>query len=98
MPKVSAKGYNDARQAQELNVWRRYPKTSVPVEAKLRWGLIPHWMKAPPEIQPINARPETIMEKRTLSDAYAKRRCIVPMEAFYERDQRRKLHAFGMKD
>jgi putative SOS response-associated peptidase YedK len=29
------------------------------------------------------------------SDAYAKLRCIVPMNAFYERDSRRKLHAFG---
>ena len=61
-------------------------------------GLIPHWMKSRPDIQPINARAETIAEKRMFSDAYAKRRCIVPMEVFYERDGRRKLHAFGMKD
>ena len=32
------------------------------------------------------------------SEAYAKRRCIVPTDAFYERDKRKKLHAFGMKD
>jgi putative SOS response-associated peptidase YedK len=32
------------------------------------------------------------------SDAFAKRRGIVPMDFFYERDSRRKLHAFCMKD
>ena len=32
------------------------------------------------------------------ADAYAKRRCIVPMDVFYERDKRWKLHAFAMTD
>jgi putative SOS response-associated peptidase YedK len=32
------------------------------------------------------------------ADAYVKRRCIVPMDAFYERDKRKKLHAFAMND
>src|SRR6202043_2273067 len=63
-----------------------------------RWGLIPHWMKARPEITPINARAETVADKRMFADAYAKRRCIVPMDAFYERDKRKKLHAFAMTD
>jgi putative SOS response-associated peptidase YedK len=96
--KLSVNGRNDARPGQELQIWRRHPETGEPVEGKLRWGLIPHWMKSRPEVQPINARAETIAEKRMFSDAYAKRRCIVPMEVFYERDQRRKLHAFGMTD
>ena len=96
--KLSMNGRNDARPGQELQVWRRHPETGEPVEGKLRWGLIPHWMKSRPDVQPINARAETIAEKRMFSDAYAKRRCIVPMEVFYERDQRQKLHAFGMND
>jgi putative SOS response-associated peptidase YedK len=88
----------DAKPSNELTVWRRHPDTNEPTAAKLRWGLIPHWMKARPEIQPINARAETVADKRMFSDAFAKRRCIVPMDAFYERDKRKKLHAFGMKD
>jgi len=88
----------DAKPSNELTVWRRRPETNEIRGGKLRWGLIPHWMKARPEIQPINARAETVAEKRMFSDAFAKRRCIVPMDAFYERDKRKKLHAFGMKD
>jgi putative SOS response-associated peptidase YedK len=89
---------SDAKPSMELSVWRRHPVTGQPIEAKLRWGLIPHWVKARPEVQPVNARAETISEKPMFKEAYAKRRCIVPMDAFYERDHRKKLHAFGMKD
>jgi putative SOS response-associated peptidase YedK len=88
----------DAKPSQDLPVWRRHPEMGEPTPGTLRWGLIPHWMKARPEIRPINARAETITEKRMFSEAYAKRRCIVPMAAFYERDARRKLHAFGLKN
>ena len=88
----------DAKPGNELPVWRRHPQTNEITSAKLRWGLIPHWMKARPEIQPINARAETVAEKRMFADAYAKRRCIVPMDVFYERDKRKKLHAFAMSD
>jgi putative SOS response-associated peptidase YedK len=88
----------DAKPSSELTVWRRHPVTGEPTAAMLRWGLIPHWMKARPEITPINARAETVADKRMFADAYAKRRCIVPMDAFYERDKRKKLHAFAMKD
>jgi putative SOS response-associated peptidase YedK len=88
----------DAKPGSELPVWRRHPVTHDITSATLRWGLIPHWMKARPEIRPINARAETVAEKRMFADAYAKRRCIVPMDVFYERDARRKLHAFAMMD
>jgi putative SOS response-associated peptidase YedK len=88
----------DARPGNELSVWRRHPQSGEIAEAKLRWGLIPHWMKARPEVRPINARAETIADKRMFAEAYARRRCIVPMDVFYERDQNKKLHAFGAVD
>ena len=88
----------DARPGSELSVWRRHPQTGAIAEAKLRWGLIPHWMKARPDMRPINARAETVAEKPMFSDAYARRRCIVPMDMFYERDQKKKLHCFGAAD
>src|SRR5580693_5094965 len=88
----------DAKPMTELPVLRRNPETNEITLDKLRWGLIPHWMKMRPERQPINARAETVAEKPMFSDAYVKRRCIVPMDRFYERDKGRKQHAFGMKD
>ena len=88
----------DARPTQELPVWRRHPQSGEPVAAKLRWGLIPHWMTTRPRLQPYNARAESVADNRLFADAYAKRRCIVPMELFYERDNKRKHHRFAMKD
>ncbi len=88
----------DAKPSEQLPVCRRHPETGEITITSLRWGLIPHGMKVRPQMQPINARAETVGEKPMFSDAYARRRCIVPMDVFYERDKRRKLHAFGMKD
>jgi putative SOS response-associated peptidase YedK len=51
----------------------------------LRWGLLPHWAKDPKAVrQPINARAETAATAPMFRDALARRRCLVPMDAFYE--------------
>lgn len=50
-----------------------------------RWGLIPFWAKDKGiGAKMINARIETLMEKPAFKNHLATRRCIVPMDGFYE--------------
>ena len=49
------------------------------------WGLIPHWMKEPPQGRRIiNARAETLLERPAFRGAVRYRRCLVPADGFYE--------------
>jgi putative SOS response-associated peptidase YedK len=88
----------EAGPAQILPAFREHPKTGLPVESDLSWGLIPHYAERRPDFRPIHARAETISEKRIFSDAYRKRRCIVPMNSFYLKDARGKRHAISRVD
>lgn len=81
-----------------MPVVRRHPETGELVQSDLRWGLIPHYVGGRPDIQPIHARAESITDKRMFEDAYRRRRCVVPMSAFFQKDENGKQHAFGMKD
>lgn len=50
-----------------------------------RWGLVPSWAKDPSVgARMINARSETAQEKPSFSRAFARRRAIVPADAYYE--------------
>ena len=51
----------------------------------LRWGLIPAWAKDPRiGYKCINARAETARSKPAFRAAFGKRRCLVPVDGFYE--------------
>jgi putative SOS response-associated peptidase YedK len=51
----------------------------------MRWGLIPFWAKDPAiGNRLINARAETLAEKPAFRGAFAKRRCIILADGFYE--------------
>jgi len=53
------------------------------VEARLlRWGLIPSWSMNGQGF--INARSETLAEKRSFSEAFRLRRCLIPADGFFE--------------
>ncbi len=51
----------------------------------VRWGLVPSWAKDPAiGSRMINARGETVDSKPSFRSAFAKRRCLLPADGFYE--------------
>jgi putative SOS response-associated peptidase YedK len=68
----------------------------------MRWGLVPHWANDPSVgSRLINARAETLRTKRAFQDAFARRRCICPADAFYEwrrTNRRRQPYVIGRAD
>lgn len=66
-------------------VVRRHPETGARHLDSLRWGLVPHWARdASGAARMMNARGESVADKPAFRDAFAKRRCLVPMDGFYE--------------
>lgn len=76
--------------------WNVAPTDSLPIvryNAKqghraldlMRWGLVPYWAKdIKVGFANINAMAETVDTKPAYRDAFARRRCLAPIEAFYE--------------
>ncbi len=51
----------------------------------LRWGLVPSWAKDPGiGSRMINARMETVAEKPAYRRAFARRRCLLPADGYFE--------------
>ncbi len=68
--------YNGAPQQDYAIIVReivREPDVMGPVFATARWGFVPHWAKA-----------ETIQTNGMFKAAYNSRRCLVPINGFFE--------------
>lgn len=73
--------------SEEVLVLARGAGVGTDAEAAgfMRWGLVP-WFARDPKSGPraINARAETLATNRTFRDAFARRRCLVVADGFYE--------------
>jgi putative SOS response-associated peptidase YedK len=94
----------NAAPSQDLLVIRRNHRTGEVSLDPLRWGLVPNWCNDPQGgRKPINAKCETVHTLPTFRDAYRSRRCIIPVDGFFEwmaiKGQKAKQpYAIAMKD
>jgi putative SOS response-associated peptidase YedK len=88
--------------SQEMLVVRQHPQTGERTLDLLKWGLIPYWNNDPKGgRKPINAKSETVATLPTFREAYRKRRCILPVDGFYEWQAvkgAKQPYAIAMKD
>ena len=71
--------------SQDLLVIRRNHDTGAVSLTPPRWGLIPYFCQDPKGgRKPINAKCGTVATLPTFRDAYRRRRCIVPVDGFFE--------------
>jgi putative SOS response-associated peptidase YedK len=85
-------GVDDIRTDPLEPSWNVAPTDSVYVVAEndgkrslgsMKWGLVPHWAKDKKSIQ-INARFETVATTSMFRDSFARKRCLIPADGFYE--------------
>src|SRR5450755_1219047 len=91
--------YNVAPTKPVYAVLTRAPRTTAPGAADdetkadhaarelrvVRWGLVPSWAKDPSMGgRLINARAETVDSKPSFRKAFARRRCLLPADGYYE--------------
>lgn len=74
--------YNVAPTDEALVVVQREDRRAI---TAYRWGLIPHWAtEAKVGSRMFNARAETLTASPAFSRAFQRRRCLVPVDSFYE--------------
>ncbi len=88
--KIDASSLIQNDMIQELNPRYNIPPTT-PIPALLNngnylythFGYLPSWASSKASMN-INARSESIYEKKTFRDSFKYRRCIIPINSFYE--------------
>lgn len=74
--------FNVAPTDDALVVVQRDDRRAV---TRYRWGLIPHWAEdRKVGSRQFNARDDRLASSPTFREAFRKRRCVVPVDAFYE--------------
>lgn len=87
----------------EFLVVRRDPGTKQPLFGALQWGLIPSGADdAKIASKLVNARAETVVTEDVFRAAYRYRRCLIPVDGFYEWKKLwpvgKQPHAIGMTE
>ncbi len=86
---MTRKSRQDRTPADQAQPGARDSAPAVARELRIvRWGLVPSWAK---DIsigsRMINARSETVSEKPSFRNAFARRRCLLPADGYYEWQQ-----------
>src|SRR5918998_3542619 len=70
---------------QDYLIARSHPETGDTTLDLIRWGLLPSWAKDQKiSWKLITARAETVATAPAFKKAFASRRCLVPVDGFYE--------------
>ena len=80
-----------ARPTDLVPVILRDPDSGEIVTKQMRFGLQPPWLKDGSGASTFNARSESLHEKPVFREAYRHRRCILPMQTFFEGKQPNKV-------
>jgi putative SOS response-associated peptidase YedK len=97
---IEIEHYYGVDDVNDLELWERQfnipPREMVPIVLGVKghrrltaglWSLMPPWaenLDHANKVSTFNAKAETLTEKPSFKNAFLKRRCIVPAEAFYE--------------
>ena len=92
----------NAAPTEDLPVVRYDPRAAERSLDVMRWGLVPYWAKdLKIGYSTINAKAEGIDLRPTFREAFARRRCLVPFDSFYEwqkRGKERQPYAVALAD
>lgn len=87
---------------QPIGIVRFNAQAGTPEWALTAWGLVPSWSKDPTiGSRMINARAETAAEKPSFRAAFRRRRCLIPVDGFYEwqkQGSRKQPYFINMED